>query len=139
LRACIERSSLLALLMLSLSACAGPTFAPDAAPEYLVIHDQTPLYRYGPQQGGAPEAILRKNDRIRTLRHELGYSFVQSDDAQTGYVANEDLAPAPPVSRPVAEPAVERETPARLPTMEEPPLPKPDLEATPADAPAEIR
>lgn len=117
--------------------CAGPAFAPDAAPEYLVIRE-TPLYRYGPQQGGAPDAWLRKDDRIRMLRREFGYSFVQSGDAQTGYVSNEDLAPAPPVSRPLIESSGERETHAPLPAAEEPPLPKPDLEAPPADAPTSL-
>ena len=133
------RIELFSLLALALSGCAGPTFAPDAAPEYLVVRNETPLYRYGPQQGGVPDARLRKDERVRMLRHEFGFSFVQSGDAQTGYVANDALAPAPPLPKPPAESFDERETPAPLPAAAEPPLPKPDLEATPADAPVEAR
>ncbi len=55
--------------------------------------------------------------------------LVQSGDAQTGYVANEDLTPAPPLSH----------GPDVSPSSESPdrnaPLPRPDLEALPADAP----
>jgi hypothetical protein len=134
LRTRIEPSALLAAMLL-LAGCAGPTLAPDVAPEYLVIRDRTPLYHYGPQQGGAPEEQLRKDDRIRMLRHEFGYSFVQISDGQTGYVANEDLAPAPPLPTPPAVAAVEEKF-APLPPMEEPPLPKPDMDVAPTDAPA---
>ncbi len=122
------------------AGCAGSTFAPDAAPEYLVVRDKTPLYRYGPQQGGAPENWLRKDERVRMLRHEFGFSFVQSGDTQTGYVANEDLAIAPPLPRPVAvESSIEHGPVMPFPVVEDPPLPRPDLDQAPADAPASDR
>ena len=136
MRARIELPGLLALALILLG-CAGETFAPDAAPEYLVIHDLTPLYHYGPQQGGAPEAHLRKDERLRMLRREFGYSFMQMNDGQTGYVANEELEPAPPLPKPPVQTSDDRES-ASLPPIE-PPLPKPDLEAPPADAPTDAR
>jgi hypothetical protein len=134
LRTCVE---FLALAALALAGCAGPTFAPDVAPEYVAIRDRTPLYRYGPQQGGAPEAQVAKDDRVRMLRHELGYSLVQIPDGMTGYVANEDLAPAPPLPTPPAVPIStpeEGEALSPLPPVE-PPLPRPDMDVTPVDAP----
>lgn len=125
---------------LLLAACAGPTLAPDQAPEYLVTRADTAFYRYGPQQAGPPEARLQQGDRVRRLRDELGFSLVQlPNDGPTGYVANDALAPAPPLATP---PAVAPQNlfppPARVsePPPVEPPLPKPDFNAPPADAPA---
>ncbi len=121
-----------------LIGCAGPTFSPDMAPEFIVIRE-TPLYRAGPQQFGPPDASLHEGERVLLLRHEFGFSYVKADESQTGYVANESLKPAPPSvvratapppARPAAAPAIE---------TEDAPLPKPDLEAAPADAPADVR
>lgn len=133
------RLELLVIGLLTLAGCAGPTFAPDTAPEYVSIRDHTPLYRYGPQQGGAPEAQVPKGGRVRMLRREFGYSLVQMPDGMTGYVANEDLAPAPPLPEPPAVPAENASEPAAPPPLPpvEQPLPKPDLAVPPADAPAE--
>ncbi len=127
-------------MLLALVGCAGPTFAPEAAPEYVAVRDRSPLFRYGPQQGGAPEAQVPKGERVRMLRREFGYSLVQMADGMTGYVANEDLAPAPPLPEPPAVPAggpgAWEDVAAPLPPVE-PPLPKPDLGAAPADGPVE--
>lgn len=107
-----------------LAGCASETFAPDAAPEFVVIHNQTPFYHLGPQQTGPPDARLAKDDRLRMLRSEFGYSLMLLPDGRTGYVANEDLDSAPPLP-------IEK----RGGLADEAPLPKPDLAATPADAP----
>ena len=73
------------------------------------------------------------------LRREFGYSLVQLGDGMTGYVANQDFAPAPPLPEP---PPVENFAPADgedfappLPPVE-PALPKPDLDVDPEDAPS---
>jgi hypothetical protein len=117
---------------LALAGCAGPTFAPDAAPEYLVLHDQTPFYHLGPAQASAPDAYLAANDRVRLVRKEFGYSFALLPGGETGYVANEDLTPAPAEVAPVEEP----ESSSRSTTSKKSaPLPRPDLEAMPDDAP----
>ncbi|MGH8046364.1 MAG: hypothetical protein ACREKL_03890 [Chthoniobacterales bacterium] len=130
------RTELFLLAAFLLAGCAGPTFAPDLAPEYVAVRG-TPLYRDGPQQGGAPEAQIPKDDRVRMLRHEFGYSFVQMSDGMTGYVANMDLAPAPPLPEPVPAPPEETSRDfAPMPPLAEPPLPKPDMDLPPADAPA---
>ncbi len=118
-----------------LAGCAGETFAPDDAPEFVVVRDRTPVYRLGPQQAAPPEERLGRDERVRLLRREFGYSYALLADGRSGYVANEDLAPAAP--RPVVTPRpVEpsRERPPDHPAVE-PPLPEPDLEAAPADGP----
>ena len=133
----LELPCLLAALMLT--ACAGPTFAPDQAPAFIVLRQDAPFYRYGPQQAEPPEARLEKGERVLRLRAELGFSLVQLASGPAGYMANEDLAPAPPLPKPPAAPAEkfspEPEAVSAPPV--EPPLPKPDLAATPADAPAQ--
>jgi len=93
-----------------LGGCATQTFAPDVAPEYVVIRDFTPFYRLGPQQARGPDASLRAGNRVKLLRREMGYSLVQLEDLRTGYVANENMAVAPP--RPPEQVKQEAETAA---------------------------
>lgn len=76
--------------------CATQTYAPEVAPEYSVIRNYAPMYRLGPMQGRGPSASLRVGDRVKLLRREMGYSYVMLEDERSGYVANEDLVPAPP-------------------------------------------
>jgi hypothetical protein len=127
------------LLALTLAACAGPTFTPDQAPAFVVRRQDAPFYRYGPQQAQPPEARLDKGERVLRLRAELGFSLVQLQSGPTGYVANEDLAPAPPLPAPtpVAAEKFSPEPEAISAPPVEPQLPKPDLAATPSDAPAQ--
>lgn len=133
----------LLFLVLSVLAvgCASESYAPDVAPTYVIIRENAPFYRYGPQQPGAPEALLQVNDRVKMLRKEFGFSLVQHPKGPTGYVANEDMTLAPEI--PTA-PAVAREAPLQssaspppepLPLPEPPPLPEPDLEADLPDLP----
>lgn len=92
-----------------LSGCAATqTYAPEQAPEMAVVRDFTQFYRLGPSQGGGPDATLRVDARVKLLRKEMGYSLVQLEDGRTGYVANEDFAPAPPKPKPTPEPAESR-------------------------------
>jgi len=79
-----------------LGGCATETFAPDVAPEYVVIRDFTPFYRMGPQQGRGPDTSLRTGTRVKLLRREMGFSLVQLEDLRTGYIANENMTVAPP-------------------------------------------
>ena len=80
-----------------LSGCAATqTFTPETAPDYVMIRDYTPFYRLGPMQG-RPDASLPSGTRVKLLRQEMGYSLVQLSDSRTGYVANENMAPAPPL------------------------------------------
>lgn len=87
---------LLLAAALFLEGCATETYAPEVAPEYVVIRDYSPFYRLGPQQGRGPDASLQPGTRVKLLRKEMGFSLVQLEDLRTGYMANENLAPAPP-------------------------------------------
>jgi len=93
-----------------LGGCATQTFAPEVAPEYVVVRDFTPFYRLGPQQSRGPDTSLRAGDRVKLLRREMGFSLVQLEDLRTGYAANENMAVAPP--RPPEQVKQEAETAA---------------------------
>ena len=90
-----------------LDGCATETFAPEVAPEYVVIREFSPFYRLGPQQGHGADTSLSTGTRVKLLRRELGYSLVQLEDFRTGYLANENMAVAPPRSTEKANPAAE--------------------------------
>jgi len=76
--------------------CASESFSPDAAPENIITVEFAPFYRLGPQQARGPDLSLRRGTRVKLLRREMGYSFVQMEDSRTGYIANENMAVAPP-------------------------------------------
>lgn len=86
-----------AVVVLWLAACQtvpeGP--APEFAPDMVVGTDYALFFRLGPQQAGGADMSLRTNEKIMLLRKEFGYSRVQLEDGQVGYMANEDIQPAP--------------------------------------------
>jgi hypothetical protein len=66
---------------------------------YVVSTPQTPIFRYGPAQSFGPDFNLQQGQHVVMLRREFGYSRIMTDDGQSGYVATEDLAPAPPPAK----------------------------------------
>ncbi len=79
--------------------CAGVD-GTDGVGHYVVSAPQTPLYRYGPAQSFGPDMNLQQNQHVVVMRRDSGYSRIMTDDGQTGYVASEDLSPAPPPPKP---------------------------------------
>jgi hypothetical protein len=116
---------------LGLAGCATQTFAPNAAPEYLVTRNDSPFYELGPNQFAPPEERLDAGERVRMLRREFGYSRVLLPSGMAGYMANDDLAPAPS-----GLPAEVPEGSARggVPVVDDAPLP--DFDEAPPDEPA---
>jgi hypothetical protein len=88
-----------------LSSCSGPVdpktagasaVAAATGQDYRVAAgDQVPLYIYGPQQLGVPNLLLKKNSPVRVIRTQLGYTLVQTEEGQVGWVPTEDLTAAP--------------------------------------------
>ena len=83
---------------------------------YSVAANQTPFYRHGPQQGNGPDMQLAHDSIMKVIRPSFGYVKVQLQDGEDGYVANEDIRPAP--ANLVAEKLA---PPAELPPAELPP------------------
>ena len=101
----VHRTTLIARLVLTLAGCAFPAGCATTDPGkgegyYAVSVKQTQVYRFGPAQTSGADAILTQGQRVTMLRHEYGYSRVMTEDGQTGYVANDHIAPAPPPEKP---------------------------------------
>jgi len=62
---------------------------------YAVTAAQTPFYHYGPQQGNGPDSQLPRDSIMKVIRPSFGFVKVQLQDGESGYVANEDIRPAP--------------------------------------------
>ena len=84
-----------------LAACETTPVQPSEnfVGDTVVVTDYASFYRLGPQQAGGPDRTLRNGERVMLMRKEFGYSRVQLSDDQIGYIANEDLQPAPPEPR----------------------------------------
>ena len=104
--------NLSALLCLALAGCASKSFSPDQAPEYIVTRNFAPFYRMGPMQPGGPDGSLPLDTRLKIVSQEMGFSRVQLEDLRTGYVANENIAPAPPKPPEVALSGDDASTPS---------------------------
>ncbi len=111
---------------------------------FAVSADKTPFYRYGPQQGNGPDESLPKDTLMTLIRPSFGYCKVQLvAGSKEGYVASEDIKPAPPtlvasLTKPVATPGASSVENFDMHSSEPPPpetLPDPDLPPA-ADAPA---
>lgn len=85
-----------AFLCLVFAGCANQVFSPDQAPEFVITKNFAPFYRMGPMQPGGPDGSLPLDTRVKMVSQEMGFSRVQLEDMRTGYVANENIAPAPP-------------------------------------------
>jgi hypothetical protein len=95
--------ALCAILLTGCAEQAGPgVHAGDA---YVVKANRTPFYTYGPAQANGPNFALTKGTRLTMLSYEYGFSHVAIQGAgDAGYVATDDLAPAPPAPKPSPSP-----------------------------------
>lgn len=80
-----------------LAACETTPLTPAAefVPDKVVSNDYSLFFRLGPQQAGGADLSLRTNEPVMLLRKEFGYSRVQLENGMVGYMANEDIQPAP--------------------------------------------
>ena len=95
----LSKFKIIAVLFLTaacLVGCATQSFDPDKAPEFLVQSDYAPFYSLGPGQERGPDASLKRGERVKMLRREFGFSYVEIKGGRTGYIANEEIEPAPP-------------------------------------------
>ena len=58
------------------------------------------MFRYGPAQSFGADFNLTEGQHVVMLKREFGYSRVMTDEGQSGYVATEDITPAPPPASP---------------------------------------
>lgn len=100
-QALVRQSPFLLVLMLVLeSACSSTRNAnlkTSGGKVFAVSSDQTSFYHYGPQQGNGPDESLPKDTLVTLIRPSFGYCKVKVVGSEKeGYVASEDIKPAPP-------------------------------------------
>jgi hypothetical protein len=67
----------------------------------MVKSQRTAFYSIGPAQPAGPDFALSQGARVTMLSYDFGFSHVAVEGTgQTGYVATDDLAPAPPIPAP---------------------------------------
>jgi hypothetical protein len=140
-------------LCLWLAGCSSE-MAP-AGSSFVVSTQRAQFYKYGPAQSFGADFVLPKGQRVIMLQRSFGFSKVMTEDGTSGWIASEELAPAPPLPRKSI--AGRRGGSGRLyagprksskvdavpgdplfdmsdlppPMTDEPPLPKPDFRANP--------
>ena len=92
------RAAAAAWLLLALAGCETVPLEPSAdfVPDMVVGTDYAQFFKLGPQQAGGADLSLRAGESLMLQRKEFGYSRVQLENGLVGYMANEDITPAPP-------------------------------------------
>ena len=99
---------------------------------YSVAAASAAFFRYGPQQASGPDRKLPHNTLMTVTKTSFGYAKVRLDSGEEGYVARDDIRPAP---KPAAEKTKPLVAPASL-NYPEPNLPA--AETSPAVEPTVI-
>ena len=86
-----------ALLVVLLAGCSHELAPPGS--RFLVSAHSAQFYKYGPAQSFGADFVLPKGQRLIMLDRSFGFSRVMTDDGITGWVASEELSPAPPEPR----------------------------------------
>jgi hypothetical protein len=71
------------------AAAVAPALGEDVKS---VAKDKAPLYESGPEQMNPPEAKLERDALVKIIRTEFGYSLIETQAGEMGWMANEDLA-----------------------------------------------
>jgi len=100
--ALLKQSAAAALGLVMLAGCETVPMepSPNFIGDMVVASDYAQFFRLGPQQAGGADLSLRTGERVMLQRKEFGYSRVQLENGQVGYMANEDITPAPPEPKP---------------------------------------
>jgi len=146
--ALLKHSAAAALGLLVLTGCETVPMepSPNFTGDMVVASDYAQFFRLGPQQAGGADLSLRTGERVMLQRKEFGYSRVQLENGQVGYMANEDITPAPPEPKPTPgarKPSPRTGSRSRAAVSYDDdfyadiPLPDPNLDILPEDVPLE--
>ena len=70
-----------------------------AGSSFVVSTQRAQFYKYGPAQSFGADFVLPKGQRVIMLQRSFGFSKVMTEDGTSGWIASEELAPAPPLPR----------------------------------------
>ena len=97
LRCCLLSAAL--ALLLALAGCTTKGAGPKSG-SYVVTALTAEFFKYGPAQSFGPDFTLKKGDRVNMLEHTWGFSKVMTENGVSGYIASEEIEPAPPSATP---------------------------------------
>lgn len=84
------------IFLLALAALLGGCAAKGGPGRYIVTASKSPFYKYGPAQAFGPDFALNRGQKVNVVENSFGFARVTTDDGISGYMATEDLTPAPP-------------------------------------------
>jgi hypothetical protein len=102
----IKNLRLVCVAAVSLGFLTSCTTGTHSGERYAVNSQRTLFYKYGPAQATGPDLALYKGQQVTMQSRAFGYSHITTDDGQSGYVATEDLIPAPPPPEPLPTPTL---------------------------------
>jgi hypothetical protein len=138
---------LVSLLVAAIMLCCGCAkldparpVAANAGKFFAVTADSTPFYLYGPQQGSGADKTLPKDTLVTLIRSSFGYAKVKLTTGEQGYVARDDIRPAPPAlvaaaNTPTESAGVHLRPDFSDPQFIAPPASLPEFEPTPIPIP----
>lgn len=91
----LSQTALALPVAIALWGCKGIETTKDIG-FYAVTAKQTHIYRFAPGQITAADLTLKQGERLVMLRREYGYSRVMTGNGEKGFVATNDIGPAPP-------------------------------------------
>ena len=95
----------LLLALALLSACATKPVVSGS--RYIISAPTTAFYKYGPAQSFGPDTTLTRGTVVTMLESTWGFCHVMTSTGLSGYVASDDLKPAPASMQPAATPKPE--------------------------------
>ena len=90
--------------LLLFGGCALPQTPAPKTDQFQVAVPRAQFYKYGPSQSFGPDFVLVKGQRVTVTKRAFGFTRVVTQDGVSGYVASEELEPAPPDPVPAATP-----------------------------------
>lgn len=107
---------------------------------FAVTANSTPFYLYGPQQGSGADKTLPRDTLVTLIRSSFGYAKVKLTTGEQGYVARDDIRPAPPAliaaaNTPTESSGVHLRPDFSDPRFMSPPASLPEFEPTPIPSP----
>jgi hypothetical protein len=92
-----SRTLICAASAVLLAACETTPVGPasEFVPDKVVSADFAHFWKLGPAQASGPDLSLRTNEKVMMLQSGFGFSRVQLENGMVGYMANEDIQPAP--------------------------------------------
>ena len=125
-------NKLCAGLAVALLAGCSRELAPPGS-RFLVSAQSAQFYKYGPAQSFGADFVLPKGQRVIMLDRSFGFSKVMTDDGITGWIASEELSPAPPEPHRAAVKGGRRGPGGASPRMYSGPRKNSNVEAVPGD------